>query len=146
MNLKDFKKENVFKIPEDYFQTFSDRLEKRILERSDQKTSVIPIERRAVRWAVAASLALLIGFGIFRIISQTRSTEEILSSIPSSDLIAYLKDTDLSTDEVLDMIDNSIIVGMDGDYLEQNNILPENMDDKTIDELINEFELEQPQL
>ena len=139
MKLDDIHKDNIFKVPENYFGDFPGRLEKRIAE--DRKiTRIVPI-RKIVNWAAAAVILLFGLYGITRLGDHSLTVDQMLSDIPTEELIDYLVDSDISTEELLENLDISIIAN--NDYPVSDDLISTDpIDEETIDNLLDEYEIE----
>lgn len=139
MKLEDIHKENIFKVPDNYFEDLPGRLEQRIAE--DRKSiKLIPV-RKIINWAAAAAILVFGLYGITRLGDQPLTVDQILSEVPTEELIDYLVESDMSTEELLENIDISIIANND-DPLPDDLISTEPIDEKTIDELLDEYQIE----
>jgi len=140
MKLEDIHKKNVFKVPDNYFEDFPGRLQKRIeSEETSRKTPVFRL-RTLINIAAAAAVLIFIAYGIIRI-NSVSSVDRLLSDISTEELINYLLDSDISTEELLEDLDMSIIAYGE-DPLNDELMSPDSIDDDTIDELLDEYEIE----
>ena len=141
MKLDDLNKENIFNTPDNYFESFPERLKSRLEENK-------VIEKQQVRlhvyykFAAAAAVAvivILVSLNLF--IDRSLSPEELLADVSSEDLIEYLVSSEISEDELLENMDLSLIdyEGMEMDYY---LLPPETTDEKIINEMIDEYEIE----
>lgn len=99
--LDDIPKKNVFNVPEGYFDKLPTKIQSRISEQQPAERPVFWM--RTLRLATPVLLVLLIA-GIFWFNQQGRSSDavKLLSAVDTSELISYLNDTDLLTDELLE--------------------------------------------
>ena len=120
-----FKKNDSFKIPEDYFETFSDKLMNRIDEIEKKKKTgwIIPLKP----W-ISLAAAVIIGFIIFKIgfikhpdnrnisVNQYESVfDPALSELSDLDLMEYIA----SNEEIkIDGLDEDLTMGLSPDDLE----------------------------
>ncbi len=64
-------RENPFEVPEQYFETFSQRLD--LAKDTGKSGKLIPMPRRSVKlWSVAAALLLLLGTGLLMLLTDTK--------------------------------------------------------------------------
>jgi hypothetical protein len=140
MKLEDIHKKNVFKVPEHYFEDFPGRLQKRIeAEETGRKTPVFRL-RTLINIAAAAAVLIFVTYGIIRV-NRVSSVDRLLSNISTEELINYLLDSDISTEELLEDLDMTIIAYSE-DPLNDELMPPDSIDDDTIDELLDEYEIE----
>jgi hypothetical protein len=141
MKLEDINKDNIFKVPDNYFEEFPDRLQQRIAESEKSKaTPVIPI-KRFIQVAAAAVILFFAIYGIMQVNNQPASIDQILSDISTEELIDYLVESDISTEELLADLDISILTS-DEDPIEDEVIPTEPIDEMIIDEILDEYEIE----
>ena len=141
MKLEDINKDNIFKVPDNYFENFPERLKKRIMEDEQKKKVPVIRLRPIINWAAAAVILIFAIYGITRINDNTASVDQILSEISSEELINYLVESDMSTDEFLENLDMSVIASTE-DPLNDEFIPSDPLDEETIDELLDEYEIE----
>lgn len=142
MKLEDINKENVFKVPENYFEELPERLKKKIKE--DKPAESIPVFtiQNVLKMAVAAVFIIFAIVGIRQFGNQKTSTPaDILASIATEELVAYLEDSDISTDDLLSTIDLTII-NEDDFWIDYNLIPDDELDDEFIEQILNEYEIE----
>ena len=108
MKPEDIKKENIFKVPDGYFEQLPLRIQERInAEKPVEKVSVI--RRTSFRFAVSIAAVLLIFTVVFRLYTLKPSPEKLLSEVPTEALISYLESSDISEDEILNNVNANII-------------------------------------
>lgn len=140
MKLEDIHKENIFKVPDNYFEDFPGRLQKRIeAEETGRKTPVFRL-RTLINIAAAAAVLIFIVYGITRV-NRVSSVDRLLSDISTEELINYLLESDISTEELLEDLDMSIIAYSE-DPMNDELLSPDSVDDDTLDELLDEYEIE----
>ena len=136
--LEDIKKENIYKVPERYF----DELPMRIQDRISSKSESIPAT--AFNWSIAVKVAvpafviiITVLFGVFiRTNNSYQDVDTILAQVSTEDMITYLQSTDISIDEILNEIQYDEIA----DEILQENLL---MDDEELSiDLYNELMME----
>ena len=141
MKLEDINKDNIFKVPDNYFENFPERVRKRIEEEDQQKKVPVIRLRPIINMAAAAVILIFAIYGITSINNNPDSVDQILSEISSEELVNYLLESDMSTDEFLESLDMSVIASKDDPITD--DIIPQNpLDEETIDELLDEYEIE----
>ena len=141
MKLEDINKDNIFKVPDNYFEDFPDRLQKRIKETEKNKRTPVIRIRMLINIAAAAAILIFAIYGINRLKNQPASIDQLLSDISTEELINYLVESDISTDELLENLDMTIIASNDNPIMDE--IIPEDtLDEETIDDLLDEYEIE----
>jgi hypothetical protein len=141
MKLEDINKDNIFKVPDNYFENFPERLRKRIDETEQQKKTPVIRLRTIINMAAAAVILLFAIYGITKIKDNSASVDQILAEISSEELVNYLVESDMSTDEFLESLELSVIASTEDPITDE--IIPSDpLDEETIDELLDEYEIE----
>ena len=102
--LEDIPKKQIFDTPDGYFDKLPARIQSRIAE--DRKG--VP-EKSAFSYALPYALALvaiIAGIWYYNFTAQSE-VQTILASVQTEDLVDYLHDSEISTDEVLEIVDFS---------------------------------------
>lgn len=136
MKLEDIPKKNVFKEPEGYFDKLPGVIQSRIAEKAPQPffyTSWGVVLKYALP-AFIAGIALLF---ILRSNNSINNPEELLASVSSEELTYYLVESDLSTEELLDIAD---LDGEDIDALNES-VFYQDFDSELLEEYADELEL-----
>ena len=118
MKPEDIKKDNIFKVPDGYFEQLPLRIQERInAEKPIEKVSLV--RRTSFRLAVSLAAVLLIFTVVFRFYTSKPSPEKLLSEVPTETLISYLESSDISEDEILNNVNANII---SSDLFDENDI------------------------
>jgi len=141
MKLEDLNKDNIFKVPDNYFENFPDRLQKRIEEKENHKKVPVIRLRSIINMAAAAAILIFAIYGITKINDNKTSVDQLLSEISSEELVNYLVESEISTDEFLESLDVSIIASTEDPISDEFNP-SESLDEETIDDLLDEYEIE----
>lgn len=137
MKLEDLPKKEIFDVPEGYFEKLPGVIQARIAERKQQTTSR-PVLRYAFQYALPLVIIGAIGLIWFEKSSSKPSSIEItLAEIQTEDLITYLDDTDMSTDELLE---HASLDAADVEEIE-HEVYSLGLDDETLDILTDEMDL-----
>ena len=101
--LEDIPKKQIFNVPDGYFDKLPSRIQSRV---SDERSARMqPVLRYAMQYALPLLLVAAILFYFYR--PSTAEANSILASVETEDLIIFLQETDLTTDDVLENIDFS---------------------------------------
>jgi hypothetical protein len=102
--LEDIPKKRVFDVPDGYFDDLPGIIQARVAKPVGETAPARPVFAYALRYALP--VFVLAAIGIFWLYQQptTASPEDILASIETEDLVAYLQTTDFTTDELLDEV------------------------------------------
>lgn len=136
MKLEDLPKKEIFDVPEGYFEKLPGTIQARIAERKQSESR--PVLRYAFQYALPLVTIITIGFLWFENNSSNQSsTESLLAEIQTEDLITYLDNTDMSTDELLE---HASLDATDAEEIEQE-VYGLDLDDETLDILTDEIDL-----
>lgn len=131
--LEDIPKKEIFEVPGGYFEKLPGIIQSRV---TSPEKSWVPSFRPALRLAVPVLLmAIAVGFWIQRSDSNV-SVENILASIQTEDLITYLNEGDLSTEELLDHVE---LDAEDVSRIEES-VYGFQLNDSDIEDFLNEIE------
>lgn len=98
--LEDIPKKEVFNVPEGYFEKLPGMIQARVETRKESE--VRPVFSYALRYALPAVVLFVLGIFWFNRQPHVATAESILASIQTEDLVAYLNDADLTTEELLE--------------------------------------------
>jgi hypothetical protein len=98
--LEDIPKKHAFEAPEGYFDRLPGLIQARLEKEAPARVQQ-PYFRYAVQYALPVVLLLIISWFALKP-SATPQAEDVLAGIATDDLMAYLEEADLSTDELLD--------------------------------------------
>lgn len=107
LKLDEIEKKNIHGVPEGYFEQLSQVIQTRAVE-SQQSTN-----KGAAGWKVALRYAIpavfLIALSVYLFMQerniQSTSPEKLLADVSSAEIIDYLADSDISTEDILENID-----------------------------------------
>jgi len=97
--LDDIPKKNIFEVPDGYFDRLPMKIQAKV--ETHGATRAIPVWNLAVRYAL---LIVIVGFALvyfFR--PKSHQTEELLAEVSNEHLIAYLSESEISLNELLEM-------------------------------------------
>lgn len=99
--LEDIPKKEVFDVPEGYFEKLPGMIQSRV---SNPGVTSHPVWVYGLRYALPAVVLLAVAIFWFDRPGDDHSPEGMLASIQTEELVAYLNDSDLTTDELLDQV------------------------------------------
>jgi len=98
--LDDIPKKDIFNAPEGYFDTLPGRIQARV--EKDRGIPRSPVISFSLKYALPALIAAAAGIFWFTSSNKSPDVDTMLSAIGTEDLVAYLDESDISTDEVID--------------------------------------------
>ncbi|MCG8308374.1 MAG: hypothetical protein MI975_13355 [Cytophagales bacterium] len=140
MKLEDIKKKNIYAVPDKYFDQLPTRIQARVNEEK-------PVFGFSFSWNLFFKIAtpafavilILFYFGLSNT-NLNQSAEELLAQVDAEDLIAYLETTDITTDEIIEEVDLSMV---DLDFAEDQPFIRDiEIDDASMDILFDEYGIE----
>jgi hypothetical protein len=133
--LDQIEKKQIFTVPDGYF----DQLPLAIQERVAQKRSISWFSIPVLRLALPVVALLVVGIVWFKPFSSSPSIEEELSMLNESDLIAYLNESDLTSEE----LENTFNLSSEEiDNLEQEVFQSLQSNEGLLENLIDEYTIE----
>ena len=134
IKLDELPKKQVYSVPEDYFKELPGIIQARAIKPENIRTPVI-IWSSALRYAlpVIALVMMLVYFGT-RLKNNDIDVQAMIGDIPTEELVLYLTESEITTDELLSLID---LNELDIDGMVDENI--ELLNDSEWDELIEEY-------
>lgn len=130
--LDEIPKKVLFEAPEGYFEKLPGRIQARITKPEPE----VAWGKLALRYALP--VVVLAAAAVFLLTNRpTLTPEEVIASIESEQLVAYLEDSEVNTDDLLDVISleptevESIELDALGDML---------LDEATADEWVNDYD------
>ncbi|UII24212.1 hypothetical protein [Fulvivirga ligni] len=134
------KKENVYKVPDHYFEQLPHKIQEQAVESSKKRGWVFTPS--AVRLALPSLVILLVAVYIIWLKPSTEiegpNAQELLAQVSSEEIINYLEDTDITTEEILENIDLSTT---EFDFEHDDTILLDDfdLDENQLNDLIDEY-------
>jgi hypothetical protein len=131
--LEDIPKNELFTVPEGYFEKLPGRIQSRIVAGSSSEPSFFVAYK--LQYILPAVLVVASGVTFWLSgLPTENSSENLLASVETSDLIAYLNDSELTTEDVIEN------VNFDQEDLNEieDEVYDEHLDGvdlKTVDEL-----------
>jgi len=99
--LEDIPKKEIFTVPDEYFDKLPGIIQSRVAEsKRDRK----PALRYVFQYGLPAVTLIVLALWFFKPESANNSAETILASLETEELIAYLRETDITTDELLEQV------------------------------------------
>jgi hypothetical protein len=133
--LENIKKSNIFKVPDGYFDKLPQSIQARI-EKTRPIRSTESVRSYALQYALPLVVLFVVMIAVFRPQSDP-TVETMLGSVSTEQLIAYLEDTSLTTDELLENFE------FDGELLDAVELEVYNnfeLDSNAIEVLMNELD------
>lgn len=110
IKLNDIPKRDIYKTPENYFDTLYNRINENIIV----EKKVVKPKSKTIYWKLSYGLAAAVTLFIIAFIGysqmETPSAEEILNEVSSDDCITYLNESEIDLNEIIEI--------SSGEYLE----------------------------
>jgi hypothetical protein len=129
--LEDIPKKQVFNVPDGYFEHLSSTIQARVAERDSRRATAFFTLPVVVRYALPALVLAAIGVFWFQNNPSQKDAESILASVSTEDLVAYLNDSEISTEELVNAAD------FDADDLDdiESEVYQLHFDDLNLDDM-----------
>jgi hypothetical protein len=99
--LEDIPKTNIYEVPEGYFDRLPGIIQSRVAQ--EKPASIwTPVWRVSLRYALPVLVIAAAAFW-YLAPATNQSPEDILASVESSQLVAYLSDSDVSSEDLLEI-------------------------------------------
>lgn len=98
--LDNIPKNNPFSVPDGYFDKLPGIIQARIAEATPEKQAR-PYLRYALQYALPA-IVLILAVVLYLAPEKTENYNDILASVSTEQLTAYLADSDITTDDILE--------------------------------------------
>jgi hypothetical protein len=98
--LEDIPKNHPFKVPEDYFDKLSGVIQSRIAEQTGAKEAK-PYFRYTLQYALPVIILAVVAI-VYLVPGKSQDVDTLLASVSTEELVAYLEDSELTTDDLLD--------------------------------------------
>jgi len=132
--LEDIPKQEFYEVPEDYFDKLPGRIQKKI---AAGKTSETPRFVYALRYAIPAVVLAAIGIAWYAQVFSPNDGTYGLAAVATEDLVAYLGESDLSTDELVEMVE-----WQDDDVRElEGEVYQLDVSDEDLENIMNEIDI-----
>lgn len=134
IKLDELPKKQLYSVPDDYFKELPSIIQARAVKPEQTQTPAL-IWSSALRYAlpVIALVMMLVYFGV-RINNDDIDVQAMIDEIPTEELIRYITESEITTDELLSLID---LNELDVDGMVDENI--ELLNDNEWDDLIEEY-------
>jgi hypothetical protein len=130
--LEDIPKKNVFEVPDRYFEKLPSIIQSRVSSHSRRYN---PTFRFALRFALPVILIAVVAAALW--ISRPDSeieAQSILATIETEDLVTYLKESDFTTEELLDAVE----LGIEDANQIEDAVYEFQLDDSELENILNE--------
>jgi hypothetical protein len=102
--LEDIPKKEIFKVPDGYFDSLPNRIQARIAEESPAREERF-FFRFKLQYALPVIVLLAVGAALFLPVRQPDSVESLLAGVQTEELIAYLEESGITTEDVLEDVE-----------------------------------------
>ncbi|MEO9802129.1 MAG: hypothetical protein ABJF04_02725 [Reichenbachiella sp.] len=135
ISIEAIKKESIHQVPEQYFEELPLKIQTKINEQKD--TAPVFVGRMQLAWIMTAAMSIfIIGWLFYPTGTDELTPDQILASIQSEDLIEYLYEENISTEDILASIDEGFLLD------EMGALESEMIDDELSDEELESIYLE----
>jgi hypothetical protein len=100
--LENIPKREVFKVPDGYFESLPEKIQARISKPAEHPGFVL---RYRLQYALPVIILLTAGIYWFLSIQNPKDAASILASVKTEELIAYLSESELTTDDLLEQVE-----------------------------------------
>ncbi|WP_084370616.1 hypothetical protein [Reichenbachiella faecimaris] len=138
IDIESLDRKNIHQVPDGYFDGLPLKIQSRINQKNGV-SSVFFITRMQMVWSATAVIALFfIGWFWYPQGTELSTTEQILADLNSEDLIEYLYEEDISTDEIIAAINENYL--LDEISLIEDVIIDENLSEEDLESIYSELD------
>ena len=131
--LNEMPKKQVYSVPDNYFDNLPTIIQSRVVKQ-ESKILLFSNWSSAVRYALPAlALLLMVTYFGVRISKDNIDVQAMLEDIPTEELVLFLAESDISTEEILSMVDLNEF-DIDGMVEEEIQLLDNNEWDDLLEE------------
>ena len=139
VKLEDISKKDAFSVPDGYFDKLPTIIQTRAIESTKKRKIFSPV--RILRLAIPSLLILVVAayYGNKyqnNVLNSDQKIELMLAEISTAEMVNYLSETDLSSNDLLEL------VSFEGEKIDDFSNGLENISDEELDLLMNDFEIE----
>jgi hypothetical protein len=131
--LEDIPKKKIFNVPDGYFDRLPTQIQSRIASKQQHGFTFISGLKYALTLVVIIIMAAV---WFYQSPNDIQNTESMLAAINTEDLVTYLDESDLSTDEVLESVQFN---NNDLNDIEES-VYKINLDNESLENFINEVD------
>ncbi|MBT1697756.1 hypothetical protein KK083_12765 [Fulvivirgaceae bacterium PWU4] len=102
--LENIPKKEIFSVPDGYFDTLPGKIQARISKETPAREQGF-VFRYKLQYVLPVVVLLAAGIYWFASSNQTNDPETLLASVQTEALMAYLSESDLTTEDILETID-----------------------------------------
>jgi hypothetical protein len=134
-NLENIPKKEIFKVPDGYFDSLPPKIQARIEKPAGQPGFVL---RYRLQYVLPVVALFTIGIIWFSGKQGPKDAESILASVQTEALVAYLNDSELTTDDLLQDVEFN---NQDAQEIE-SEVYELNFDTEDVDEVLGDVDIE----
>jgi hypothetical protein len=135
--LENILKKEIFNVPEGYFDTLPGKIQARISKEQPAHEQVF-LFRYKLQYVLPAIMLLAVGIYWFAGINKGTDAESLLASVQTEELMAYLGESDLTTEDILETVEFN---ASDLEEIE-SEVYELDLDDLQLEDVLNHINLE----
>jgi len=132
--LEDIPKKELFTVPDKYFDELPTVIQARItVKKAKRSLFVLPV----IRYALPLLAIGVISWFWLAPVQSALTAEEMVAQITTEDLLAYISETDVTTDELM----NTLQLDQDDADAIQQSVYEIDLTDESIENILDEIDL-----
>jgi hypothetical protein len=135
--LEDIPKKEIFEVPDGYFERLPERIQTRI-SGSISSTENSFIFRYKLQYALPLIIVVATGIYWFSAADQPENVESLLASVQTEQLVAYLGESDITTEDLLE----HVVFNFEDLEEIESEVYPLATDTPEFENLVNEMDLD----
>ena len=139
LKLENISKEQGFSVPDGYFDKLPTIIQAKAIESTKKREILAPVG--LLRLAIPSLLLIMVaGYFGYKYVNSSKDSdakiELMLAEVSTEDLVEYLDQTELTSEDLLDL------VSFEGERIDDFSDNLENVSDEELELLMNDFEIE----
>lgn len=138
IDIESLERKSPHQVPDGYFDELPLKIQSRIITEKESTRGVY-ISKMQLVWSMTAAVAIFfLGWLWYPQSNEQLNAEQLLADINSEDLIEYLYEEDISTDEILATIDQSYLIEEMTDL--ENDMINEGISEEDLENIYLELD------
>lgn len=140
MKLEDINKTNIHKVPDGYFEELPQIIQARVNHGKPHRQRLVIA---SLQYALPVLLLLVVAiyWVLYTPTEPTVSAEELLAQVSTDELINYLDDSDMTTDEILANVDLGSLDDIEFESSDTQLLDGIDVSDNDLDSYLDDFEI-----
>ncbi|MEO9967036.1 MAG: hypothetical protein ABJF11_14655 [Reichenbachiella sp.] len=137
-DLEDIRKENIHQVPEGYFDELPLKIQSRIAVEQEVSSPLFIPRMQLTHVLTAAIVIFVLGWLFYPMGQGDLSIDQSLAEIDSADLIEYLFEENVSTEDILAVVDQEYLLDEIGGF--EPELFDESLSEEELESIFSEMD------